>query len=148
MPDGNLLDLYCGNGNFSVPLNQKGWRVYGVDLSREAIHAARAHATPTTFFSAADCSLEVKKFAEKRRTFEAVLLDPPRVGADERIWKNLAALKPQKIIYVSCNPATFARDWARLKNELGDAKLLHVQPFDMFPQTFHVELVAYAEAGD
>ena len=140
---GNLLDLYCGNGNFSLPLNRQGWRIYGVDSSRSAISAARRSANENTFFSAADCSLEAKRLAQKKRRFEAVLLDPPRIGADERLWPNLVALDPATIVYVSCNPATFARDWARLKNK-GPYRLEQITPFDMFPQTHHVELVALA----
>jgi 23S rRNA (uracil1939-C5)-methyltransferase len=141
--NGNLIDLYCGNGNFSFPLNEKGWRIYGVDSSRSAIHAARTCANDQTFFSAGDCSFEVKKLADRGRKFQAVLLDPPRVGADERLWSNLAKLDPEIVVYVSCNPATFARDWARMKSKT-NLKLASVQPFDMFPQTFHVELVALA----
>ena len=72
-----------------------------------------------------------------------VLLDPPRIGADEKLIKEIGKLGARKLIYVSCNPATFARDWARLKAHT-DYKLISVQPFDMFPQTFHVELVAMA----
>jgi 23S rRNA (uracil1939-C5)-methyltransferase len=112
-------------------------------MNRSAIHAARAAANDQTFFSFGDCSREVSKLAEKKRNFESVLLDPPRVGADERLWKNLELLRPRKLVYVSCNPSTFARDWARLKVK-SELKLVSIQPFDMFPQTFHVELVALA----
>ena len=139
---GNLLDLYCGQGNFSFPLNQKGWRIYGVDASKQAITKARTEANDHTFFSANDCSKEAYKLANADRKFEAIFLDPPRIGADERLFSSTARLSPEKLIYVSCNPATFARDWARLKNKTG-MKLKSVQPFDMFPQTFHVELVAF-----
>lgn len=140
---GNILDLYCGNGNFSLPLNQQGWRIYGVDMNKAAIQSARAAGNQETFFSFGDCSREVAKLASKNRRFEAVVLDPPRIGADERLWKNLEVLKPEKLVYISCNPATFARDWARFKNQ-SPMKLVSIQPFDMFPQTFHVELVALA----
>ncbi len=71
-------------------------------------------------------------------------MDPPRIGADERLWESLVTLAAKKLVYISCNPATFARDWARLKSR-GAYKLESVQPFDMFPQTFHVELVAVAQ---
>lgn len=140
---GNLLDLYCGKGNFSLPLNELGWRIYGVDSSRQAITQARKNANPQTFFSAADVSLEVKKLAEKKRKYEVILLDPPRIGADERLWQNLKKLDAETLVYISCNPATFARDWARMKAQ-SNYKLESIQPFDMFPQTFHVELVAIA----
>jgi 23S rRNA (uracil1939-C5)-methyltransferase len=140
---GNLLDLYCGNGNFSFALNDLGWRIYGIDASRQAITTARKRANPSTFFSVSDVSWEVKKLAEKSRKFEAILLDPPRIGAADHLWPNLVKLNAEKIIYVSCNPATFARDWARVKAK-SQYRLESIQPFDMFPQTFHVELVALA----
>ncbi len=138
---GNLLDLYCGNGNFSLPLNKMGWRIYGVDSNRSAIHSAREKANAQTFYSAGDCLVEVKKLAAKNRKYEVVLLDPPRIGADESLWPELEKLKAEKLIYISCNPATFARDWARIKKH-SPYKIISIQPFDMFPQTFHVELVA------
>jgi 23S rRNA (uracil1939-C5)-methyltransferase len=140
---GNLLDLYCGNGNFSFPLNQNGWRIYGIDLSRQAISGARKIANQDTFFSASDVSWEVKKLAERKRKFEIIVLDPPRVGAEDSLWTNLAKLDADRVVYISCNPATFARDWARLKAK-SNYRLESIQPFDMFPQTFHVELVAMA----
>lgn len=140
---GNLLDLYCGNGNFSLPLNKKGWRIHGIDNNRSAIQAARETASQSAFFSPEDCTLGVTKLASQNRKFEVILIDPPRVGADERIWTSLAKLAAPKIVYVSCNPTTFARDWARLK-QTAPYKLISIQPFDMFPQTFHVELVATA----
>src|SRR6185436_12476473 len=82
---GNLLDLYCGNGNFSFPLNLKGWRIYGIDQSRQAINAARQSANADTFFSKADCAYEVRKLAQRNRHFELVIMDPPRIGAEENL---------------------------------------------------------------
>jgi len=145
---GSLLDLYCGQGNFSFPLNDMGWSIYGIDCSRPGISAAQARAQTQgqsqAVFKVADVSIELRNLADKKKYFEAILLDPPRIGADERVWKNLAKLNPETLIYISCNPATFARDWARLKS-LSPYKLVSIQPFDMFPQTFHVELVAIAK---
>jgi tRNA/tmRNA/rRNA uracil-C5-methylase (TrmA/RlmC/RlmD family) len=138
---GDLLDLYCGNGNFSFTLNELGWSIHGVDSNREAIITARKMALKNMNFTTADVSSEVKNLAIKEKKFETIVLDPPRIGADEKLWENLSRLGAQKIIYISCNPATFARDWARLKSIM-PVKLISVQPFDMFPQTFHVELVA------
>jgi 23S rRNA (uracil1939-C5)-methyltransferase len=141
---GELLDLYCGSGNFSLWLNKKGWKIFGIDNNRQAIEAARKSGQENTFFAMDDCSVGAKKLASKNRKFEAILIDPPRVGADEKIWSAIAQLKAPKLIYVSCNPATFARDWARIRG-LAPYTLKCIQPFDMFPQTFHVELVAFAE---
>ncbi|MCC6278175.1 MAG: class I SAM-dependent RNA methyltransferase [Oligoflexia bacterium] len=139
----HLLDLYCGNGNFSFPLNEVGWDVYGVDLSKAAIHEARQNSNSLTFFSCSDAIWETQKLAKRGRTFNAVLLDPPRIGAGESLWPALEKLEPEVIIYISCNPSTFSRDWARLK-KAGPYKLHSLQGFDMFPQTFHVELMAVA----
>lgn len=141
----NILELFCGNGNFTLPLAKNGWDVYAVDSSKSAIHQARSMATDKTFFSCADCSLELKKLILKNRTFDCVLLDPPRTGCDEALIKNLHKTGMKKLIYVSCNPATFARDWARIK-AYSNLKLEFIQPLDMFPQTYHVELLAYATA--
>ncbi len=144
--NGNLLDLYCGNGNFSLPLSNQGWRIYGVDNNRNAINAAREKRNDQTFYSVNDCHSELQKLVLRKRKFEAILIDPPRIGVYEAIWPDLAKLGAEQIIYVSCNPATFARDWSRLRNK-SSYKLLSVQPFDMFPQTFHVELVAQMSAN-
>lgn len=144
--EGNALDLYCGSGNFSFPLHAQGWRIYGVDSSKNAIRQARSAATPLTFFSASDCVIEVKKLVGKNRHFELILLDPPRTGLEESLTKLIPHLKSRKIIYISCNPTTFARDWARMKS-YGNLQLESVQPFDMFPQTFHVELVALIKSN-
>ena len=139
---GQILDLYCGQGNFSFPLNDNGWRVYGIDSNKEAIIAARKRKKDRTFFSANDCTSEVRKLSIEGRHFEYILIDPPRIGAEEELIKLLPSFNATKIVYISCNPATFARDFARLKDN-SSYKLKSIQPFDMFPQTFHVELVAY-----
>ncbi|MBK9293617.1 MAG: class I SAM-dependent RNA methyltransferase [Oligoflexia bacterium] len=141
----NILDLFCGNGNFSFPLSKSGWDIYGVDLNKNAITQARSKATEKTFFSCNDCLKEIKKLALKGRTFKNILLDPPRIGCQEALLKNLMSLKPEKIVYISCNPTTFGRDWARIKAANPKFKLKWVQPLDMFPQTFHVELIALIE---
>jgi 23S rRNA (uracil1939-C5)-methyltransferase len=140
---GHLLDLYCGNGNFSLPLSHNGWQVYGVDLNKPAIKAAQKKAPATALFKAGDCTVETKMLINKNCKFEVAIIDPPRAGADALLWPSLSRLSVEKLIYVSCNPVTFARDWARIKSET-NLKLISVQPFDMFPQTYHVELVALA----
>jgi 23S rRNA (uracil1939-C5)-methyltransferase len=141
-----LLDLYCGSGNFSFPIADLGWDVYGVDLNKAGIEAAVATAASTRrkiYFKKRDCAAEARDLAMQNKNFDAILLDPPRTGADETLWDSIKILSPKKLIYVSCNPATFARDWARLRAKTS-LKLISVQPFDMFPQTFHVELIALA----
>jgi 23S rRNA (uracil1939-C5)-methyltransferase len=139
-----VLDLYCGNGNFSFPLNDLGWITHGIDLNTQGILAAKKLERNGTSFITGDVSREVKKLADKDQKFDLVILDPPRIGCDEKLWAHLAKLDAKNLVYVSCDPATFARDWGRLKNKT-PYKITSVQPFDMFPQTFHVELVAIAQ---
>ncbi len=139
-----LLDLYCGNGNFSTPLGLNGWEVYGIDGSRVAIDSARKNKVGTNYFTCDDCSIGVRKLNQSNKKFNTIILDPPRIGLDDKLPKQLWGLDAKTLIYVSCNPATFARDWARIKSHT-KFELVSVQPFDMFPQTFHVELVALAK---
>ncbi len=151
----SLLELFCGNGNFSMPLIENGWDVYGIDGNRAAISDAREKLrlisdknkntgfNPRAFFSSDDATAGVEKLLDQRRTFETLLVDPPRTGMTEPLVNNIAEVGVKTLVYVSCNPATFARDWARIKAAT-KLKLVSVQPFDMFPQTFHVELVALA----
>lgn len=140
-----LLDLYCGNGNFSLPLAEKGWNVCGIDNSEAAIAQAKKQVIigRSQFFHD-DCAKGVKKLLKKEYSFKKIIMDPPRIGADEYLIKQLPKLDADTLVYVSCNPTTFARDWARIKAN-SNFKLVSVQPFDMFPQTFHVELVALAK---
>jgi 23S rRNA (uracil1939-C5)-methyltransferase len=139
-----LLDLYCGNGNFSFPLHASGWDVFGVDLNRPAIEQATSRSSIGGInFVCGDTLAEIKKLLVQKKQFDVILLDPPRIGADEKLWEKLVKLGAHTIIYISCNPATFSRDWARLK-AAGPYKLELVKPFDMFPQTYHVELLSVA----
>lgn len=145
---GAVLDLYCGNGNFSFPAAEKtDGKLLGIDLSRAAIAAAQKQAAENSLkekatFKAVDCVLETQALAKNKAHFQTIILDPPRIGCDEKIWKPLVALGAEKMIYISCDPSTFSRDWARLKVASNSRyKIEFVQPFDMFPQTFHVELV-------
>lgn len=147
-----LLDLYCGHGNFSFPLQQRGWQVHGIDSSPEAIkkaiekakEKAKQESGTEITFSAGDCAKEIYKLAAQNKKFHTILLDPPRTGIEETMIESIKKLSPKRLIYISCNPATFARDWARLKSAT-NLSLKSVQPFDLFPQTFHVELIALAE---
>jgi 23S rRNA (uracil1939-C5)-methyltransferase len=145
--DKALLELYCGNGNFSFPLMERGWDIYGIDSSRAAISSAREtlkrEPAMRGFFSCDDAEAGARKLLQKGRVFKRILLDPPRIGISEMLAKHIGQLKPEKLVYISCNPATFARDWARIKSHT-PLKLMSVTPFDMFPQTFHVELLAVA----
>ncbi|WP_456433251.1 23S rRNA (uracil(1939)-C(5))-methyltransferase RlmD [Thermosulfuriphilus sp.] len=138
----SVLDLHCGMGNFIIPLATKVKRAMGVDLDDRAIADALDNRQLWGLerirlerLSAAECLWQLTKETER---FETVVLDPPRSGCKE-VVRFLPDVAPEEIIYVSCDPPTLARDLKLLK-EIGYI-VDHVQPFDMFPQTFHLETV-------
>ncbi|MCL4244165.1 MAG: RsmD family RNA methyltransferase, partial [Candidatus Dadabacteria bacterium] len=137
-----VLDLYSGIGNFSVPLAKTASNVVSVEINRFSSVLARKNAgingmTNISFITATSGEA-VSDLLERGETFDIVVLDPPREGAKE-ILEGVASLSGGKIIYVSCDPVTLSRDLKRLK-ELGWSPR-RVKPFDMFPQTYHVESV-------
>ncbi len=137
-----VLDLYCGMGNFSVPLALAGARVTAIEGQGCAVRSARRNAANAGVgelcsFRKAPVHTAVPALAEAGATFDLIVIDPPRSGAP-KLAKDLAAMTSQ-LIYVSCDPATLARDLAALREE--DFRLCAVQPIDMFPQTSHLETV-------
>jgi len=139
-PGERVLDLYCGAGNLSLPLARRGVSVLGIERSGVAVEAARAnaarHGLPAATFRAADVARTLASLPSG--PLDAVVLDPPRAGAADAL-PALAALRPPRIIYVSCDPATLARDVRTLL--AAGYRLERVQPIDVFPQTYHVESV-------
>jgi 23S rRNA (uracil1939-C5)-methyltransferase len=138
-----VLDLFCGSGNLTLPLAQRAGKVWGIDQDPRAVdHAAenaRAnHLSNCTFF-AARAEEGIRRVKGAVRSVDVAVLDPPRVGARATL-DLLVSLRPQKILYVSCEPPTLARDLARLI-ALG-YNVKRVQPLDMFPQTYHIEVIA------
>ncbi|MBN2720306.1 MAG: class I SAM-dependent RNA methyltransferase [Proteobacteria bacterium] len=138
----SLLDLYCGNGNFAVPAAFSGMRVEGVEANRRAA-ADAVKAAPK------GCRIhneDVERFLEKGcGDFDAVLLDPPRTGLPQKTAAILAEGGPETLIYVSCEPATLARDLFILSG--GGYLLEEAELFDMFPQTPHAEILAVMGRG-
>jgi len=135
-----VLDLYCGAGNFTLPLARRGVRAQGVERDAVAVAAAEANAARLGLATARfACAPVAHALTSPEGAFEAVVLDPPRAGAGDVI-DALARLKAGRIVYVSCNPATLARDVRALGAH--GYRLARVQPVDLFPQTFHVEAVA------
>ena len=134
------LDLYCGAGNFGLPLARRGVLVHGVERDAVAVAAAEENAArlglATAHFTCAPVARALARIAD---TYDAVVLDPPRAGAAD-VVDALGRLRAPRILYVSCDPATLARD-ARALRAHGH-RLARVQPLDLFPQTFHVEAVA------
>lgn len=142
--DDVVLDLFCGLGNFTLPLATKAGRVVGVEgdapLINHAKENARLNNLSNVEFYTADLSKDVSDQAWAQQKYTKVLLDPSRAGASE-VLHNLKKWQPQQIIYVSCNPSTLARDAGILVNTLG-YKLIKAGVMDMFPQTGHVESIA------
>ncbi len=147
----HLVDLYCGVGFFSIELAEAVESFVGVEYDQRAIQSARQNAAARQigngqFIAAAVEEVlpeTLKRFSPQATT---VILDPPRKGCQPRTLQFLRELKPAQIIYVSCHPATMARDLNILCDQ-GVFELRRVTPLDMFPQTQHVECVADAGAG-
>jgi 23S rRNA (uracil1939-C5)-methyltransferase len=144
-------DLYCGVGALTLPLAGRAERVVGVELIEASVAAARANAAANGVenvrFVTADMKASIRPDglydADGTRVAERpdlVLVDPPRDGLHADVTAALAALAPPRIVYVSCNPATLARDAARLRE--GNYRMERAVAVDMFPETTHVEMVA------
>lgn len=142
------LDLYCGAGFFSFALAQNKIYSLGVEINEDAVDCAKEHALNTglskhSFFIANKVNKALETILDNDEQFDAITLDPPRKGLDKAIFEQIEQLNIQHIAYVSCNPTTFARD-AKHLTDLGYL-LKQVDPLDMFPQTYHIELIAYFE---
>lgn len=142
----SVLDLFCGMGNFSIPLAMGAKSLLGVEGQGSAIRSARknssnAELTNTTFNKQPvhDACLAM---AKDNKTFDIVVIDPPRQGAPG-LATQLAQLTNKRLIYISCDPATLCRDLAELLDK--GFHLMQLQPIDMFPQTHHIECVALLE---
>ena len=140
------LDLFCGMGNFSLPLMLRGAQVTGVEHNQPSVLWAERNSHDVgllhAHFIAEDVEQHLKKAVARNQKFDCILLDPPRQGLGKTSTL-LSRLEPQQMIYVSCNPATLARD-LRLITADG-YRLAHIAPVDMFPQTHHIESVALLE---
>lgn len=143
-----VLDLFCGLGNFALPLAQRVAEVVAVEGVEVMVERARGNAVVNGLgnlhFYQADLSKPLADAAWARKGFDAVLLDPPRDGAFE-VVKQMKKLGAQRLVYVSCNPATLARDAAELVKQ--GYRLKRAGILDMFPQTAHVEAMALFEKG-
>ncbi len=139
-----VIDAYCGIGTISLFLAQKAKHVYGVEIVPEAISDAKNNARLNDLTNAEFAVGEAEKvmpwwYAQGVRP-DVIVVDPPRKGCDETLLETIVNMKPERVVYVSCNPATLARDLKYLAEHGFETK--EVQPVDMFPQTMHVECVA------
>ncbi len=148
-----VIDLYCGAGTFALFFAKYGATVVGVEENPNAVREAKANAAlngvedRTTFASGrVEATLRSKYGRDALAAADIVFLDPPRKGGDEATFAALVAARVPHIWYLSCNPATLARDLAQLV--AGGYRLGGVQPFDMFPQTGHIEALATLHRED
>ena len=139
-----MLDLFCGIGNFTLAFARRALCATGVDLSVSLIHRARDNARRNGIHNAefygADLAMEPHASSWSQSPWDHLFLDPPRSGA-LRVIDALRAPYPSKVLYVSCNPATLARDAGALVRQHGFA-LARCGIVDMFPHTSHVETIA------
>ncbi len=141
-----VWDMYCGIGTISLFLAQKAAKVYGVEIVPQAVEDAKRNAIlnnmdNTEFFVGAAEEVVPLQYEKSGKSLkvDVVTLDPPRKGCDEKLLNTVVNMQPEKIVYVSCDPATLARDLKYLTEK--GYKVEKVQPYDMFCQTIHVECV-------
>jgi 23S rRNA (uracil1939-C5)-methyltransferase len=143
---GNLLELYCGSGFFSLPLARRAKQLIGVEADSRAIRQARENAKlngvwNTEFFEGqVDATLEGASIRP-----DGIILDPPRTGTGARNAARIAALKAPRIVYVSCNPSTFAREAAVFI--AAGYRMDRLTMVDQFPNTYHIETVGMFSLG-
>lgn len=142
-----VIDLYCGIGTISLFLARQCREVIGIEWVEEAVEDARENAARNGIrnvrFIAGDAAVEMPRLAAEGVRANVVVLDPPRKGCEEPVLEAIAQMAPRRVVYVSCNAASLARDLGRLAG-MG-YRTVEVQPVDMFPHTAHVECVARVE---
>jgi len=143
-PNDRILELYSGIGNFTLFLAERAAAVTAVEGNRAAVEDARWNlqgaGIANVSLQAASAEEGVRRALREKAPYTQIFLDPPREGAGKAVMQGIASLDPERVIYLSCDPATFARD-ARILLDRGYA-LRRLQPFDMFPQTGHLELLS------
>ena len=139
-----VIDAYCGIGTISLFLAKKAKSVLGVEVVDAAIEDARRNAELNNItnaeFMAGDAGTVIAEWYQKGNSADVIVVDPPRKGCEESLLRTIIEMKPKRVVYVSCNPGTLARDLHIL--EEGGYKTTDIQPVDMFPMTTHVESVA------
>jgi 23S rRNA (uracil1939-C5)-methyltransferase len=142
--DETVVDAYCGIGTISLFLARFAARVYGVEIVPEAIEDARRNAILNGIlnveFAVGPAEVVMPRWQAEGISPDVIVVDPPRKGCDGALIRTMLELRPERIVYVSCNPSTLARDLRLLED--GGYRTVEVQPVDMFPHTSHVECVA------
>ena len=144
-----VLDAYCGIGTIGMVASRKAGKVAGVELNadavKDAIYNAKLNEIKNCWFTCADAGQFMERMASEGESADVVFMDPPRAGSDERFLNSLMRMGPERVVYISCNPETLARDLAILTR--GGYKALRAQPVDMFPHTNHIECVVELKKG-
>lgn len=139
-----ILDLYCGIGTIGLSLSGSAREIIGAEIVPEAVKDAKENARINGINNAKFFCCDASEIAEKLKNFnenlDAVVIDPPRKGCSLKLIEDVIKMEPKKIAYVSCNPATLARD-LKIFSENSDFKIEKIIPVDMFPRTSHVETV-------
>ncbi len=139
-----MIDLFCGVGTFSLPFAKQVKELSGIEIVETSIESAKRNAKDNgitnTHFLARDARHGIDEVIDSFGTPELLLLDPPRSGAGGKVMRKIGRAQPERIVYVSCNPDTFATDMKELRPFGYQLEL--VQPVDLFPHTVHVECVA------
>jgi 23S rRNA (uracil1939-C5)-methyltransferase len=142
-----LYDLYCGTGSIGIFCSKAARQVIGIELIEDAIEDAKINAASNglancTFYAGDTSAICTDEFFEKHGKPDVIITDPPRAGMHEKLVQQLLKIRAPKVVYVSCNPATQARDLQLLDEAY---KVTRLQPVDMFPHTHHIENVALLE---
>lgn len=145
-----VIDAYCGIGTISLFLAQHAAKVYGVEIVPEAIGDARRNAElngmDNVTFEVGAAEDVIPSWKEQGIEADIIVVDPPRKGCDPRLLETILEMKPERVVYVSCNPSTLARDLRVLEG--GGYRTVEVQPVDMFPHTVHVECLILMVRND
>lgn len=138
-----LIDAFCGTGTIGLLMSKYVKEVIGVEINSAAIKDANKNKEINNIkninFICEDAGKYMQKIAHEKEKVDVVVMDPPRAGSSKEFLKSVAILKPNKVVYISCNPDTLLRDVQYLMKN--DYKLIKIQPVDMFPYTSHVETV-------
>ena len=139
-----VFDLYCGIGTISLFMAQYAKKVYGIEIVEQAIQDAKENAKINNIENAEFIAGDVENVLDdlikiKKVIPDVIMIDPPRKGMDNKSVENILNLKPKKLVYISCNPATLVRDLAKFEEEY---EVKTIKPVDMFPFTSHVECVS------
>ena len=144
-----VLDAYCGIGTIGITAAENARQIIGVEINRDAVGDAiinaRRNGLKNCWFTVGDAGAYLEQMVIDGVRPDVVFLDPPRAGSDERFLRSLIKAAPERVVYISCNPETLARDLGVLTT--GAYRVRRIQPVDMFPWTNHVECLVSMVKG-